>query len=89
MVVLNDMKLGTLQKGHIFYPFKQEDAYIRNLMLFIQAGLENNQHMQEGLLSVCAYRRHSLSSTLTDTLEMVHQYVLTDEDLQLSMTYRR
>ncbi|MCC5802394.1 MEDS domain-containing protein [Rossellomorea vietnamensis] len=185
MEVLNDVKLATLQKGHIFYPFQQEEAYIQNLMLFIRAGLENNQHMliiesmrnitkvkhrmnrlyteeqlssislvdnfdyyflngdfntqhilnafqkdlsvikklnpsirtwghvewiskepnanlikefesiaddyvlQEGMLSVCAYPSHRLSSTLTETLEMVHQYVLTDEDLRLSIAYRR
>ncbi|PFA67116.1 hypothetical protein CN378_12125 [Bacillus sp. AFS015802] len=185
MEVLNDVKLVTLHKGHVFYPFQAEEAYIRNLMLFIQAGLENNQHMliiesmrnitkvknrmsrlltekqlssiylvdnfdyyflsgdfntqhilrhfqkdlsvirnlnssirtwahvewiskepdalllnefestaddyvrEEGLLSVCAYSKNSLSSTLTEALEKVHQYVMTDDLLRLSMNYER
>ncbi|KPL60157.1 MEDS domain-containing protein [Rossellomorea vietnamensis] len=185
MEVLHDVKLGTIQKGHVFYPFQQEEAYIRNLMLFIRGGLENKQHMlivesmrnitkvknrmnrlyteeqlssislvdnfdyyffhgdfntqhilrafqkdlsviknlnssirtwghvewvaeepnsnlikefesiaddyvhQEGMLSVCAYQGNSLSSTMTETLEMLHQYVLTDEGFRLSMLYKR
>ncbi|MCR8847487.1 MEDS domain-containing protein [Rossellomorea sp. SC111] len=185
MEVLHDVNLGALQKGHVFYPFQQQEAYIRNLMLFIQAGLKNNQHilivesmknitkvknrmhrlyteeqlssislvdnfdyyflngdfntqhilrsfqkdlsiikkinssirtwghvewvskepdaallnefesiaddyvLKEGMLSVCAYSKNSLSNALTETLEKVHQFVLTDENLRLSMTYNR
>ncbi|WP_226673753.1 MEDS domain-containing protein [Rossellomorea aquimaris] len=184
MEVLNE-KLETLHKGHVFYQFQEENAYIRNLMIFIRAGLENNQHMliiesmrnitkvksrmnrlftpeqvssislvdnfdyyflngdfntqnilrhfqkdltvlknfnpsirtwahvewtskepdtallkefestaddyvlQEGLLSVCAYSKNRLSNTLILALEEVHQYVMTDDVLSLSMAYER
>ncbi|MGM0750716.1 MAG: MEDS domain-containing protein [Bacillota bacterium] len=45
MEALNEVKLVTLEKGHVFYQFQAEEAYLNNLMLFIRSGLENNQHM--------------------------------------------
>ncbi|WP_299736863.1 MEDS domain-containing protein [Rossellomorea sp. y25] len=45
MEALNDVKLVTLEKGHVFYQFQAEEAYLNNLMLFIRSGLEKNQHM--------------------------------------------
>jgi len=183
MEALNEVKLVTLHKGHVFYQFQSEETYLSNLMLFIRSGLENNQHIlviesmrniskvrnrmkrilneeqqssiylvdnfdyyflngdfntenilkhfkkdisiikkqnpsirtwthvewtssepdatilnefestsddyviQEGLLSVCAYSQNSLSPVLKETLEKVHNYVMTDEELCLSMMY--
>ena len=185
MEALNEMRLVTLNKGHVFYQFQEEETYIRNLMLFIRSGLENNQHIliiesmrnitkvknrisrlfsaqqqsaislvdnfdyyflhgdfntqniltqfrkdlaiiqnmnssirtwahvewtskepdadilmefeskaddyviQEGMLSVCAYSKNSLSCSLTEALEMVHKYVMTDDTFHISKTYEK
>lgn len=42
-----------------------------------------------GLLSVCAYSSTRLSSELTRVLELVHEYVMSDDTLSLSPVYER
>ena len=44
---------------------------------------------REGMVSVCAYSHKSLSPILHTALEEVHKYVMTDDSLSISNTYKR
>lgn len=44
--------------------------------------------MEENLLSVCAYSSMRLTPQLCTTLEMVHQYIMTDDQFSSSPTYQ-
>lgn len=44
---------------------------------------------ENGLLSVCAYSSTHLSSELTRVLELVHEYVMSDDTVSLSPVYKR
>lgn len=44
---------------------------------------------ENGLLSVCAYASTHLSSELTRVLELVHEYVMSDDTVSLSPVYKR
>ncbi|MEH7886927.1 MEDS domain-containing protein [Bacillus sp. JJ1609] len=45
--------------------------------------------IQERMVSVCAYSSASLSSSLNDTLEEDHKYIMTDDDFSLSSLYEK
>ena len=42
---------------------------------------------EEGMISVCAYAAESLSSTLDNTLQQLHQYIMTDDNFFISPLY--
>lgn len=45
--------------------------------------------MNERLLSVCAYSQKALTPELDTTLEEVHNYIMTDDEIVVSPSYRK
>ena len=45
MSVLNTIDLTDMKKGHVFYRFQCDEAYLNNLSHFIKSGLDNNQQV--------------------------------------------
>lgn len=45
MDVLNTIDLTDMKKGHVYYRFQCDEAYLNNLIEFIKLGLENNQQV--------------------------------------------
>ncbi|WRP08740.1 MEDS domain-containing protein [Rossellomorea aquimaris] len=69
--------------AHVEWTSSEPDTFLLNEF----ESTADEYVLQEGLLSVCAYSKNSLSPTLIETLEKVHNYVMTDDTLGLSMVY--